>query len=666
MTTTTTTTTTRMIIPKDKMEQSRTTSKPNKKAALVLTTTTFAALALLLLAFSCVVDAFSFGKTATNPTRPNVATVTKTPLGRSIANTNQHLQRNLVRLYETPNNNSNDSDSDSDDINSSKNTPQPAKRNTHFESLLVAAAFVTASLDTSGILVANAAAAATAQDLSLVSPGTPLIETKTASGDMAKIVASTEHTLNSLADTALLNSGNRKQLTESVKRIQTNINTELTSVQAWKEVLRIIQDYGVDLQKETTVVVRPPADVLRLLDDVTSKQQFNVLINGEIVQLQLDYQKGINTKEQLEAGEPIQPDDEWVLRIRGYKGFDPTAPTVAQKEKNKAKYERRRPEWFRNLDKYWHAELPSNTPLKTRGDVIVVGGTVTIALSYAASYAYYLDQIEQEESKAKEKQAQLAKKKKAAAAAAAAKKEAEEKANEEETASKKGWLGRKQKAKPAEKKVEKTKKETTTKEVEAKKEFIESKEEETTKEEKPEEKEPVAVEEPKKEIVEEKKEEPVAVVEEKPPIKEEPEPVEEPPQVPEPEPVVEDPPSAIDSNPESDDTSDDDKEDDSVKVVIDFDKDGKVVIKVNDDDDDESTIDKRGGTLAFVQALYFPWLGWFVSSSPSYDDRSKFMKFTQALLCPWAGIFFPKDWSTTKMEFGDDGDGDGDDDDKKK
>ncbi len=631
--------TTKNIIPNDSMEQNR-TIKPNKTAALVLS---LAALALVALS---AVDAFSFG--TTNASRPNgarlttLSTVHNTPLGPVGANLN-HQTRNLVRLYETPSGS-----------NESTNT-QPAKRNNRFESLLVAAAFVTASLDS------TSSVAAETKDLNLVSPGTPLIQTKTASGDISKIVESTEQTLNSLADTALWNSGNRKQLSESVQRIQSNIKTELTSVQAWKEVVQILKDYGVDLQKETTVVVRPPSDVLRLLEDVTSKQ-FNVLINGEIVQIQLDYQKGVNTKEQLEAGEPVQPDDEWVLRIRGYKGFDPTAPIV---QPERPKYERRRPEWFRKINKYWQAPLQSeNLVVKTHGDVIVLGGTVTIALSYAASYAYYLDQIEQAEQEAKEKQAVLAEKKKKAASAAAAKKKAEEKAKEEEQASKKGWLGRQPKPKPAptEKKVEeKPKKETTNKAVEAKKEIVETKKDEKKegpKEEKPKVEKPVVVEEPK-EV------EPVPVVEEKRPKKEDLEPMEAPPKLSEPEsetvvdvtkapaaipePGIEDSPlAAIEAIPEDDNTSED--EDDDVKVVIDFDKDGKVVIKV----DDESTIGKRNGALDFLQALYFPWLGWFVSSSPTYDDRSKFMKFTQALFCPWAGIFFPKDWSTTKVNFGDD------------
>jgi len=91
-------------------------------------------------------------------------------------------------------------------------------------------------------------------------------------------------------------------------------------------------------------------------------------------------------------------------------------------------------------------------------------------------------------------------------------------------------------------------------------------------------------------------------------------------------------------------------DDDDVKVVIDFNKDGKVVIKTIEPEN------SREGVLPFIQALYMPWLGFFVSSSSVTDDRSKAVRFAQTLLFPWAGVFFPKEQSTTNEETDDDND----------
>ncbi len=599
--------------------------KQNRAAALAMSALVFA------LAASSIGNAYAFSVDSTRFARPYPATaIVGTTNAFHGSNTNSR-KRNLVRLHEMPD--------EIDEIDENTNAQRPmstrSSSSNPIQNLLVAAAFVTATLDPTNAAFAtdNNNNNNNNNDLNLVSPGTPTIYTKTNSGDLSKVIASTESTVNKVVDTALLNGSNRKQLTESVKRIQSSITTELTSVQAWKEVTQILKDYGVDLQKETTVLVRPPSDWKRTFEDATSSK-INVLVNGEIMQIELEHIQNTNTKKSLEAGEPILPDDEWVLRVKGYKGFDPTAPVKIDKP---TLYSRQRPEWFRKINSYWNAPLQSsNAVVKTRGDVIVLGGAATITLSYALSYAYYVDQIEKEAAAAKEKQAAIAAKKKKQAAA-------KKKVASKDETPKKGWLGKKKtepksKAKTAPMEVDKPKTETTKAVEPNKKETAEKKkEEETQKEETP----AAVAPEPKK--VEKKSEtkEPT-----KPkPAKEAPKPVEAaktpapaPASAPAPKPVKSDPPLAVD---------DDEEEEDNVKVVIDFDKDGKVVIKL--DNDDMKT--KRGGILDFAQALYLPWLGWFVSSSPTLDDRKTVIRFTQALLCPWAGIFFPKDWSTTPVQF---------------
>ena len=433
-----------------------------KQGASLAMTISLAASALAVASISIGrVEAFSIGTTSARTN--GLSTTLESGYGKRIDVTASR-KRNLVTLS-----NQNQDNTEMDhEIDSTSTSGDNIDRQTNnpVQTLLVAAAVTAATLDPSS---ANADATTTTE-LDLVSPGMAVIETKIA--DSNKLFQSTETTLNELVDTMVLNSKNRNQLGDSLKRIQADIKGEISSVEAWKEVTKILQDYGIDLQKETSIVVRPPADLKRAIEDVATKR-INVLVNGEIVQIDLEYNKGTNTKQNVEDGKPIQPDDEWVLRIKGYKGFDPNALPKPQSKSNSLLfgYERKPPPlWLRQWDNYWNAPLADSNPFhnlaKTHGDAIVIGGTTAIALSYAVSYAYYLDQIEQEELAAQKKKEEIAAKKKKAAAAA--KKKKEDDAKKEEAPKKKGFFGRTKKDKdaPASTAAEKTETETESKEEE--------------------------------------------------------------------------------------------------------------------------------------------------------------------------------------------------------
>ena len=602
---------------------------------------------------------------------------------RSLSKLHQH--RNQHRIYELGDDDDCELiDDERSNNNSNSNINSNRKSSNPVGNFLAAAAFVTATVLGQASSTPAAQAATTTTPLDLVSPGTTIIETRTASGDASKILRSTEHTLNSLRDTVLLNSKNRNALRDSFERIRSTIRTEVSSVEAWKEVINILKDYGVDLRAETTVVVRPPSDIKRAFGDATASssssssttsskppKRVTLLVNGEIVQIELGYQKGQNTKQALEDGSPIQPDDEWVLRIRGFKGFDPTLPPIAKNSKEETssslwssslfRYEpttnRQQPQWFRRWDAYWHAPLKDTNPFagltKTHGDVVLVGGSTAVALSYATSYAYYLDLNETENARALEKKEQAAskkKKKKEAAAAAASKKKKNEKNTKPK---KKGWLGGGSKKKqtpkektPAPKKPNKddiAKKKAKKKTNETKQDKPQKKAVETKK--KNQEENPAAAETKKDTKSSSSSSEPseaAVVANESTGSKE---PNKEAPNVESTKPVP-----AGDSPPKEEDNEaiDDDEDDESVKVVIDFDTNGNVVLTAVDNNNTApSSTAERGGPIALAQSLWFPWMGFFVSSSLDCDDRSPVIKFTQALLFPWAGILFRKEQSTT-------------------
>jgi len=421
--------------------------------------------------------------------------------------------------------------------------------------LLVAATFVvTATLGAGADGPTARAAEIPSNGLDLVSPGTATIEVNVRNGDREALIKSTQSAVTSLTKTALLDGENRAALTDSVQRLNSSVKTELTSVEAWQKVITIFNEYGVDLQQETDVVIRPPADLRRMYDDVVENQQVNLLVNGEILQITTEYHKGSN--EALVEGETVnvavQPDDEWILRVRGYKGFDPTALNLALEP---SRYHTNTPQWFREWNNYWNSPLSDNSG-RTHGDVIVFEGATAIALSYAVSYAYHVSEIEKAEEEARQKQAnrvvEAAKKKKKAAAVAAA-----TQVKQEDVKTKSPTLT----LVPAAAANEKTPpKETTSKE--------------------------------KEELVIEEKEE--AVNEEKEPVKE----------------------KKLRA------------EDNAALAVIETSPSGQ----------------RRNGLLPFLQALYFPWMGFFFSSSSivGEDNRPKIIAFVQALYFPWAGVFFPK------------------------
>jgi len=650
------------------------------------------------------VDAFSFGITT-----PHNNAIRRPTAPMAIATRHDSRKRNLYRLNNHHQHHYQRSDDDDDDedlddgfddcFDEETNTTMERKqhpKNNPFANMLVAAAFVTATLDPIGAMATdNSHDVAAHKGLDLVSPGTTLIETKTD----PKLVQNTETTLNKLAKTTFLANNKRKaELTDSVKRIKSTITTELTTVEAWKEVTKILQDYGVDLKKDTSVVVRPPADWRTTYDDFVLNKRVNVLLNGEIIQIQLEYQKGSNSKETMEN---VQPDDEWVLRIRGYKGYDPNAPILPMDNSRQPQQPRQTPEWYQKWDRYWNSPTTFGLGIaKSNGDAIVLGGSTTVALSYAVSYAYYVDMNEKEDQKALEKQTQIKAKKEAAAAKIKAEKNDDTKEDDKTkkpTTPKPTRKAKKEKA-VADKAAAVKAKEEEAVAAKSKKEELAAakvaaarakKEEAAAAKAKKEEiaaADSVAAEAKKKKAAaakvvaaKAKMEEAAAAKDLAAKAKMEKRNDEDKKSSKEPK------PSKIAANESANTTtttttttaikpvfvgktvaavpSDDstvapveaapaddqaDETDDDVRVTIDFDEDGKVVIRTSMDE--ESSLRRKDGALAFVQALYFPWLGFFVSSSPASDaddDRPKIVRFAQALYFPWVGVFFPKEFTTT-------------------
>eukprot|EP00536_Pseudo-nitzschia_multiseries_P006585 jgi/Psemu1/15679/gm1.15679_g len=537
-----------------------------------------------------VVDAFASNSNPNSNANPNakMERASATATTRTMRATT--LRRNLFELRQLRDDNNQKPKSKSkskSQTNVPSNSKKKKKTNTDpWLNLMVAATFVvTATLGgSSPSSVARAAPpSATAGGLDLVSPGTATVQAKIRNGDREALRQSTETAFASLIQTALLDGDNRSALTDSVQRLRASVQSELTSVEAWGKVIKVLDDYGVDLQQETDVVVRPPADWKRVVDDVVEKQQVNVLINGEILQITTEYHPGSNEHLLLDdssgngnsngiadANAVVEPDDEWILRIRGYKGFDPTALTLALEP---SRYDSNTPQWFRDWNSYWHAPLTTGLartvlgPERTHGDAIVLEGAAALGLSYAISYAYYateLEKAEEEANQKREKLAEAAKKKKAAAAAAAAVKELEE--------------------------------------------------------------DSTANNNKKKE--EEKKEAPK----------------------PKPEPVVTETVSTVETNstslamvePKTNATATAVAATNAtnVTVTIDFDKQGKVVLTAERTSKDAAI--RPDGLLAFLQALYFPWMGFFFPSTAGTYRRPKIVALFQALYFPWAGVFFPR------------------------
>jgi hypothetical protein len=509
-------------------------------------------------------------------------------------------------------------DDDDDDDNDKEIRLGESKKNNssnnQWKSLLVAAAFVTSTLGsnvpvpavvnaaTESSSSASSSLAAVEKTLDLVSPGTITIETSIfKNNNPSKVIQSTESIINDLVKTTLINKQNRIALSESVQKIKSSIVHEFNSVDAYQQVYSIIKMYGIDLKQDTNLIIRPPADYKRFYNDFITNQQINVLINGEIIQFTAEHNTNTNTNTDKPLAVPvvdgssavksstttseIKPDDEWILRIRGYKGYDPNAVVqqLALKQNplllSSSSQTFNTPEWYRNFKNYWNSSPQSlnGVPLvQTNGDVIVITGIAAIGISYAWSYAYYIEQNELAETEAQNKKDQLKLKKAAAKDTDITKKK------------------KKEKPKPKKEKKEKT---PLPPSPPPKPKFV-GKSKTTTNDTK----------------------EGAATA------------------------------TTVEAEEAYPDVAD------NVKVVIDFDSKGKVVLKTYDSTKRQG---RPNSILSFLQALYFPWLGFFFSStSISNDDDNnsnqrpppKVVTFVQALYFPWAGIFFPSTTTNNNEE----------------
>jgi hypothetical protein len=241
-----------------------------------------------------------------------------------------------------------------------------------------------------------------------ISPGTTVFET---SPDLTqrKLLQSTSESALKIAQTAIVD---RNDLLQSLKRLKSAASTEFTSIKAWQDVWSIIQMYGLDLTKE--ISIRPPVDLRRTFQDLVQEGKVNFLVNGEVVQVSLEYSTGKDAVEtqnrnkgdiskQKSAGgaSVVTPDDEWILKVQGYRGTVPASMKVAAQT---PKYDAI--PFARNFWEYWTTRYPEQylsqflIPTKetqrhvTYGDILVLEGTLAVGFLYAWAYAYYVDEME--------------------------------------------------------------------------------------------------------------------------------------------------------------------------------------------------------------------------------------------------------------------------------
>jgi hypothetical protein len=420
-----------------------------------------------------------------------------------------------------------------------------------------------------------ASTALPAQALLDISPGTTVLETAPELTPR-KFVETTVGTALKAAQTV---SSNEKDLLASLKRLQVAASTEVSSTRAWQELWSLLQSYGGDLERQITI--RPPADVKRALQDLVQEGKVNFIVNGEVVQVSLEYRSGQDTAATAsvtaEGESPettaIVPDEEWVLKIEGYCGIDPAAIDVALQT---PKYDAGTPLWAQNFFEYCRTPYPTKylsdflIPSKegqrpvTYGDILILEGTLAVGFLYAWSYAFYLDEIEQAENAATAKKTKGPVKKTAV----------------------------KQEAKPSPKKNKKAApaKEASTTRVTP----------------------PPSADASATAVATAVVEESVVAVQKKDKAK--------------------DAKTLDEINEEAED----------VKVSIDFDSKGQMVITATENK-------SRDGVFAFVQALYFPWLGMLVPSftapetvvisSSEEKETEGLFPFLRALYVPWLGIF---------------------------
>ena len=580
-------------------------------------------------------------------------------------------------------------------------------------SLLVAAAFVTASLGPTMDVVANAAAAPVAAAdaantpvLNLVSPGTLILEAPVLQKPQ-QLVAATESVVGKVIRTTYLNKTNRRELTHSVQTLQTTLNQELSSKEAWQQVYGLLKEYGAEVKLlntesgRTTFVLRPPADYKRTLEDAITNKQVNILVNNELVQLTLEYQHNTNTNPSNGGGggqtegassssSMIRPDDELILRVSGYKGYDPTAVASASSSSSKndvtsqdlTKVLKRLilmdtassrttnrggsgPQWYQAVTNFWEAPiarssssslLPSTT---TTGDVIVVSGLAAITIAYAWSYAYYKEQQEQSEKPAKPKRPPVRPETQAANDKTKTKtnvKPATAGKTKKVAGTKKTATKTEEQAQTLRRSKEPDKMVTTKKKKKKIEEKYESKTQRNSKYQTAQ-----FIEAPSKARFVGKTKEQKHKLESELKLKLK---------------LEEEATAAAASEKEQSAVLVDDDENDAedINVVIEFDEKGKVIFKVDEQQQPQSSSRSRpDSVLAFVQALYFPWLGFFfssssVSSSSSNENTTtpKVLSIVQSVYFPWGGIFFPASSATvsTTSKDRDEVDDDDDDDDE--
>jgi hypothetical protein len=247
-----------------------------------------------------------------------------------------------------------------------------------------------------------------------LSPGTTTLETTLS---RKEIIDRSTTTVARLVQTLLKD---RDPLLQSVQKIQSVVGQELSS-DTWKEIRTIVVEFKQELSSSTTI--NPPTDWKRTLQDLKDGK-INVIVNGEIINVSLERVEdpkkmngdGTATTTTTDGEAPVNdlrfvlPDDEWVLRVRGYKGVDPTA-VATQVVIPKKTYSSSLP--FIGFLDDWDSPYPSEYlpegVSKTYGDIWVFQGVLAISFIYAWSYAYYGGSIEQQENDAKAKKEAAAK-----------------------------------------------------------------------------------------------------------------------------------------------------------------------------------------------------------------------------------------------------------------
>lgn len=212
----------------------------------------------------------------------------------------------------------------------------------------------------------------------------------------------------------------RIPLTQSVKTIQSTVVQELSS-DTWEQIRTIVMELQQDLSSATTINL--PADWKQTLQDLKDGK-INVIVNGEIINVSLEKiddpkrvvkGNGVGTTKDGETpsvneitGVVVLPDDEWVLRVRGYKGIDPNVvATEIVSPKKTTTYSLSYPilGFLDDWDKPYPSEYLMDGVSKTYGDIWVFQGVLVISFIYAWSYAYYGGVLEQQDNDAKAKQA---------------------------------------------------------------------------------------------------------------------------------------------------------------------------------------------------------------------------------------------------------------------